>query len=226
MKGLGDSRPRHLSDSLDPPHEPLFTGPDRNPYLLSPTEAFAREARFPGQNALPGDGLFPLNNQLPPPSSTFPRIHYNSHFEVPEESPFPSHAQATKINRLPANLLDQFEKQLPIHRDGLARSSSLAGRPRPGARVLAAFATWSILSNGSSSPRRPPWRARQARSVAMGARKVAWRTARAGGPRARSGPRPGNPSGAAAPTSRAGGAPMITWMAKVALSAAAARPQD
>ena len=65
MKGLGDSRPRHLSDSLDPPHEPLFAGPDRNPYLLSPTEAFAREARFPGQNALPGDGLFPLNNQLP-----------------------------------------------------------------------------------------------------------------------------------------------------------------
>uniref|UniRef100_G1P5R4 DLG associated protein 4 n=1 Tax=Myotis lucifugus TaxID=59463 RepID=G1P5R4_MYOLU len=107
-------------DSLDPPHEPLFAGPDRNPYLLSPTEAFAREARFPGQNALPGDSLFPLNNQLPPPSSTFPRIHYNSHFEVPEESPFPSHAQATKINRLPANLLDQFEKQLPIHRDGFS----------------------------------------------------------------------------------------------------------
>ncbi|ERE71710.1 disks large-associated protein 4 isoform 4 [Cricetulus griseus] len=120
MKGLGDSRPRHLSDSLDPPHEPLFAGPDRNPYLLSPTEAFAREARFPGQNTLPGDSLFPLNNQLPPPSSTFPRIHYNSHFEVPEESPFPSHAQATKINRLPANLLDQFEKQLPIHRDGFS----------------------------------------------------------------------------------------------------------
>ncbi|CAH6776910.1 Dlgap4 [Phodopus roborovskii] len=120
MKGLGDSRPRHLSDSLDPSHEPLFAGPDRNPYLLSPTEAFAREARFPGQNTLSGDGLFPLNNQLPPPSSTFPRIHYNSHFEVPEESPFPSHAQATKINRLPANLLDQFEKQLPIHRDGFS----------------------------------------------------------------------------------------------------------
>ncbi|XP_005384798.1 PREDICTED: disks large-associated protein 4 isoform X2 [Chinchilla lanigera] len=120
MKGLGDSRPRHLSDSLDPPHEPLFAGPDHNPYLLSPTEAFTREARFPGQNTLPGDGLFPLNNQLPPPSSTFPRIHYNSHFEVPEESPFPSHAQATKINRLPANLLDQFEKQLPIHRDGFS----------------------------------------------------------------------------------------------------------
>ncbi|VTJ69622.1 Hypothetical predicted protein [Marmota monax] len=120
MKGLGDNRPRHLSDSLDPPHEPLFAGPDRNPYLLSPTEAFTREARFPGQNTLPGDGLFPLNNQLPPPSSTFPRIHYNSHFEVPEESPFPSHAQATKINRLPANLLDQFEKQLPIHRDGFS----------------------------------------------------------------------------------------------------------
>uniref|UniRef100_A0A8V1A5Y3 DLG associated protein 4 n=1 Tax=Gallus gallus TaxID=9031 RepID=A0A8V1A5Y3_CHICK len=119
MKGLGDNRSRHLSDNLDSPQDSLYAPQDRNPYLLSPTDSFTMDPRFPAQNALHGDCLLPLNNQISN-SSTFPRIHYNSHFEVPDENPFPSHAQATKINRLPANLLDQFEKQLPIHRDGFS----------------------------------------------------------------------------------------------------------
>ncbi|NXC37861.1 DLGP4 protein, partial [Penelope pileata] len=119
MKGLGDNRSRHLSDNLDSPQESLYAPQDRNPYLLSPTDSFTMDPRFPAQNTLHGDCLLPLNNQISN-SSTFPRIHYNSHFEVPDENPFPSHAQATKINRLPANLLDQFEKQLPIHRDGFS----------------------------------------------------------------------------------------------------------
>ncbi|NWY05011.1 DLGP4 protein, partial [Nothoprocta ornata] len=119
MKGLGDNRSRHLSDNLDSPQDSLFAPQDRNPYLLSPTDSYTMDPRFPAQNTLHGDCLLPLNNQISN-SSTFPRIHYNSHFEVPDENPFPSHAQATKINRLPANLLDQFEKQLPIHRDGFS----------------------------------------------------------------------------------------------------------
>ncbi|NXG62355.1 DLGP4 protein, partial [Hemiprocne comata] len=119
MKGLGDNRSRHLSDNLDSPQDSLYTPQDRNPYLLSPTDSFTMDPRFPAQNTLHGDCLLPLNNQISN-SSTFPRIHYNSHFEVPDDNPFPSHAQATKINRLPANLLDQFEKQLPIHRDGFS----------------------------------------------------------------------------------------------------------
>ncbi|NXG69435.1 DLGP4 protein, partial [Baryphthengus martii] len=119
MKGLGDNRSRHLSDNLDSPQDSLYAPQDRNPYLLSPTDSFTMDTRFPAQNALHGDCLLPLNNQISN-SSTFPRIHYNSHFEVPDDNPFPSHAQATKINRLPANLLDQFEKQLPIHRDGFS----------------------------------------------------------------------------------------------------------
>ncbi|KAK2512245.1 disks large-associated protein 4 isoform X6 [Columba livia] len=119
MKGLGDNRSRHLSDNLDSPQDSLYAPQDRNPYLLSPTDSFAMDPRFPAQNTLHGDCLLPLNNQISN-SSTFPRIHYNSHFEVPDDNPFPSHAQATKINRLPANLLDQFEKQLPIHRDGFS----------------------------------------------------------------------------------------------------------
>ncbi|NXH16323.1 DLGP4 protein, partial [Bucco capensis] len=119
MKGLGDNRSRHLSDNLDSPQDSLYAPQDRNPYLLSPTDSFTMDSRFPAQNPLHGDCLLPLNNQISN-SSTFPRIHYNSHFEVPDDNPFPSHAQATKINRLPANLLDQFEKQLPIHRDGFS----------------------------------------------------------------------------------------------------------
>ncbi|XP_054130841.1 disks large-associated protein 4 isoform X4 [Melozone crissalis] len=119
MKGLGDNRSRHLSENLDSPQDSLYAPQDRNPYLLSPTDSFTMDPRFPAQNTVHGDCLLPLNNQISN-SSTFPRIHYNSHFEVPDENPFPSHAQATKINRLPANLLDQFEKQLPIHRDGFS----------------------------------------------------------------------------------------------------------
>ncbi|XP_074013781.1 disks large-associated protein 4 isoform X3 [Numenius arquata] len=119
MKGLGDNRSRHLSDNLDSPQDSLYAPQDRNPYLLSPTDSFTMDPRFPAQNTLHSDCLLPLNNQISN-SSTFPRIHYNSHFEVPDDNPFPSHAQATKINRLPANLLDQFEKQLPIHRDGFS----------------------------------------------------------------------------------------------------------
>ncbi|NWR51800.1 DLGP4 protein, partial [Regulus satrapa] len=119
MKGLGDNRSRHLSDNLDSPQDSLYAHQDRNPYLLSPTDSFTMDPRFPAQNTVHGDCLLPLNNQISN-SSTFPRIHYNSHFEVPDDNPFPSHAQATKINRLPANLLDQFEKQLPIHRDGFS----------------------------------------------------------------------------------------------------------
>ncbi|NWZ64621.1 DLGP4 protein, partial [Acrocephalus arundinaceus] len=119
MKGLGDNRSRHLSDNLDSPQDSLYAPQDRNPYLLSPTDSFTMDPRFPAQNTVHGDCLLPLNNQISN-SSTFPRIHYNSHFEVPDDNPFPSHAQATKINRLPANLLDQFEKQLPIHREGFS----------------------------------------------------------------------------------------------------------
>ncbi|XP_070797794.1 disks large-associated protein 4 isoform X3 [Pituophis catenifer annectens] len=119
MKGLGDNRSRHLSDNLDSPQDSLYATQDRNPYLLSPTDSYSMDPRFSTPNSLHSDCLLPLNNQISN-SSTFPRIHYNSHFEVPDENPFPSHAQATKINRLPANLLDQFEKQLPIHRDGFS----------------------------------------------------------------------------------------------------------
>ncbi|XP_028997468.1 disks large-associated protein 2 isoform X12 [Betta splendens] len=73
-------------------------------------------------------------------SSTFPRMHYSSQYydsatrddcaAITASATSPavaaaaaaaaasSHHAGTKSNRLPANLLDQFEKQLPLHRDG------------------------------------------------------------------------------------------------------------
>ncbi|XP_068119508.1 disks large-associated protein 4 isoform X1 [Hyperolius riggenbachi] len=129
MKGLGDARSRHLSGNLDTHSDSLYIQPERTPYLISSTEAYPPEPRYP-DNSLHPDCLYPLNNQLSN-SSTFPRIHFNSHYEPPEETPpYPTpHAQPAKINRLPASLLDQFEKQLPIHRDGFSTLQFQRGAP-------------------------------------------------------------------------------------------------
>uniref|UniRef100_A0A3P9JHN7 Discs, large (Drosophila) homolog-associated protein 2a n=1 Tax=Oryzias latipes TaxID=8090 RepID=A0A3P9JHN7_ORYLA len=48
-------------------------------------------------------------------SSTFPRMHYGSDSRDDGSS---SQGGSGKMNRIPANLLDQFEKQMPLHRDG------------------------------------------------------------------------------------------------------------
>ncbi|XP_043566521.1 disks large-associated protein 4-like isoform X1 [Chiloscyllium plagiosum] len=119
MKGLGGNRSRHLSDNCEPTSDQMYptTTPERNPYLLSPADTYQMEHhRFPTTSTLQGDCLLPLNNQIA--SSTFPRIHYNSHFDLQDDCSFTPNTSTSKINRIPANLLDQFEKQLPIHRDG------------------------------------------------------------------------------------------------------------
>ncbi|KAM4692872.1 disks large-associated protein 4 isoform 2-T4 [Discoglossus pictus] len=130
MKGLGDARGRHLSGNLDSHPDSLYIQQERTPYLISSTEPYPPEPRFPPENSLHPDCLYPLNNQLSN-SSTFPRIHFNSHYEPPEETPpYPTpHAPPAKINRLPASLLDQFEKQLPIHRDGFSTLQFQRGVP-------------------------------------------------------------------------------------------------
>ncbi|XP_045079738.1 disks large-associated protein 4-like isoform X2 [Coregonus clupeaformis] len=104
MKGLGAKRNRHLSDSCDPtqgPPEPLYphqasTLP-RSPYLLSPTSMDHYGTMDPrnynpsmdaqnNQGSLPPDYSLPLNNQLSN-SSTFPHVHYNSHYDPSDFSP-------------------------------------------------------------------------------------------------------------------------------------------
>uniref|UniRef100_G3NUF3 DLG associated protein 2 n=1 Tax=Gasterosteus aculeatus aculeatus TaxID=481459 RepID=G3NUF3_GASAC len=62
-------------------------------------------------------------------SSTFPRMHYGSGAresggntsggrDSRDDGGSSSHGGSGKMNRIPPNLLDQFEKQMPLHRDG------------------------------------------------------------------------------------------------------------
>ncbi|MCJ8729516.1 hypothetical protein PDJAM_G00107340 [Pangasius djambal] len=174
MKGYTPHRTRYLSD-CDPPHSPSRLDPlyppsasstlSHQPYIV-PSSTMDHYGALephhfsnsPSSGGLPPDCLMSLNNQLST-SSTFPRIHYNSHFEQGDFSPpggdniggistgtlgtsmsigmgmnmglgagrtamitsgSATISGAGKMNRLPANLLDQFEKQLPGQRDGFS----------------------------------------------------------------------------------------------------------
>ncbi|XP_067314946.1 disks large-associated protein 4 isoform X3 [Pseudorasbora parva] len=169
MKGYTPQRTRHLSncepprspshlDPLYPPsasstlsHSPFFVPAAMDHYGTLDPHHFSPS---PGPGGLPPDCLMPLNNQLSS-SSTFPRIHYNSHFDQGEfghsaadsiggistgtlgtsmsmgmglgvgrtamiTSGSATISGAGKMNRLPPNLLDQFEKQLPGQPDGFS----------------------------------------------------------------------------------------------------------
>ncbi|XP_017553400.1 disks large-associated protein 4 isoform X2 [Pygocentrus nattereri] len=172
MKGYTPQRSRHLSD-CEPPRSPVHLDPlyppsasstlSRTPYLLPGAMdhygALDPHHFSPSPSpGLPPDCLLPLNNQLSS-SSTFPRIHYNSHYEQGDFSPpggdsiggistgtlgtsmsmgmgmgmglgvgrttmitsgSATISGAGKMNRLPPNLLDQFEKQLPGQQDGFS----------------------------------------------------------------------------------------------------------
>uniref|UniRef100_A0A8C1NFU4 DLG associated protein 4 n=1 Tax=Cyprinus carpio TaxID=7962 RepID=A0A8C1NFU4_CYPCA len=123
MKSLGANHSRHLSDTCDPtvgPQEPLCPlAPDPHAaFLLSPTvnhyttlDPHLHHFPVSTPTTLQSDCLLPLNNQLTN-SSTFPRLHYTHHFEIV--------FTAAKMNRLPANLLDQLERHLPLQRDGFS----------------------------------------------------------------------------------------------------------
>ncbi|XP_049646286.1 disks large-associated protein 2 isoform X1 [Suncus etruscus] len=128
MKGLaaGRSPPQLCSGhtcGLVPPedcelaHDHLHLAQDpRPPYLLSPTDSCPLEHHCSPHSSVHSEGmLVPMALGAHVSSSTFPRMHYSSHFDARDDCM--GHA-ATKMNRIPANLLDQFEKQLPLHRDG------------------------------------------------------------------------------------------------------------
>ncbi|KAM8832532.1 discs large associated protein 2b [Spinachia spinachia] len=116
-------------------------------YLLSPTESCPMDFhhRYSPRSSIHSDCMMMAPVMMPQAaehisSSTFPRMHYSSPYYDPASrddcaaitasatSPAvaaaaaaaaaSSHFAGTKSNRLPANLLDQFEKQLPLHRDG------------------------------------------------------------------------------------------------------------
>uniref|UniRef100_A0A8C9Z471 DLG associated protein 2 n=1 Tax=Sander lucioperca TaxID=283035 RepID=A0A8C9Z471_SANLU len=122
MKGLSGSRSQHqipLPYGLDyDPHVHdlhAHHGSDsrHSSYLLSPTESCPMDFhhRYSPRSSIHSDCMMMSPVMMPTvavsehiSSSTFPRMHYSS--------------QYSSSNRLPANLLDQFEKQVPLHRDG------------------------------------------------------------------------------------------------------------
>uniref|UniRef100_A0A672RFP5 DLG associated protein 4 n=1 Tax=Sinocyclocheilus grahami TaxID=75366 RepID=A0A672RFP5_SINGR len=130
MKGLGANRSRHLSDTCDPtagPQEPLFPlAPDPHAaFLLSPTvnhyatlDPHLHHFPVSTPTTLQSDCLLPFNNQLTP-SSTFPRLHYTNQPEQINKCAV-LNSYLTHMNRLPANLLDQLERHLPLQHDGFS----------------------------------------------------------------------------------------------------------
>ncbi|XP_062054967.1 disks large-associated protein 2 [Lepus europaeus] len=129
MKGLSASRsaaPLCSSHTcgLTPPgdfehsHGHLHHGPEaRPPYLLSPTDGCPVEHhRCSPRSSIHSECVVTPVALGEHVSSTFPRMHYSSHYDARDTCAV-AHT-STKANRIPANLLDQFEKQLPLHRDG------------------------------------------------------------------------------------------------------------
>ncbi|KAM6281779.1 disks large-associated protein 1 isoform 1-T1 [Porphyrio hochstetteri] len=117
MKGLSSNRSHHHGVACDPPCDSLPHHPDRKPYLLNPVDPHpADHPYYTQRNSFQAECMVPYNDQIA--SSTFPRRHYNSHHELKDECALVPHGTANKTNRIPANLLDQFERQLPLNRDG------------------------------------------------------------------------------------------------------------
>ncbi|XP_055041405.2 discs, large (Drosophila) homolog-associated protein 2b [Misgurnus anguillicaudatus] len=114
----------------------------RHSYLLSPTETCVMDFhhRLSPRSSIHSDCMImspvALTSTAPADhvsSSTFPRMHYSSQYYDPAAredcaaitasatsaaATSGPHHGSSKSNRIPANLLDQFEKQLPLHRDG------------------------------------------------------------------------------------------------------------
>lgn len=133
---------------FDRPHDihGVHSSDIRHTYLLSPTDSCAMDyqhhQRYSPRSSIHSDCMMLSPTVLQPTrtadhmsSSTFPRMHYGSQYydSASREdcatittsatsgaavSSFASHHAVSKSNRIPANLLDQFEKQLPVHREG------------------------------------------------------------------------------------------------------------
>uniref|UniRef100_A0A8C7E559 DLG associated protein 1 n=1 Tax=Naja naja TaxID=35670 RepID=A0A8C7E559_NAJNA len=117
MKGLSGSRSHHHGVACEPVCDSLIHHSDRKPYLLNPMDHHpADHTYYTQRNSFQGECMAPYSDQIA--SSTFPRRHYNSHKELKDECALVPHGTTSKGNRIPPNLLDQFERQLPLNRDG------------------------------------------------------------------------------------------------------------
>ncbi|XP_045430203.1 disks large-associated protein 1 isoform X2 [Pipistrellus kuhlii] len=127
MKGLSGSRSHHHGVTCDSAcdshhHHHHHQDHHRKPYQLSPVEQHpehhpADHPYYTQRNSFQAECAGPFSDPLA--SSTFPRRHYTSQQELKDEcAALVPRTLATKANRLPPNLLDQFERQLPLGRDG------------------------------------------------------------------------------------------------------------
>uniref|UniRef100_A0A671MWB4 Discs, large (Drosophila) homolog-associated protein 2b n=1 Tax=Sinocyclocheilus anshuiensis TaxID=1608454 RepID=A0A671MWB4_9TELE len=141
MKGLSGGRAPHQIPTLPPCglvecehlHDlhGMHVSDLRHSYLLSPTDTCAMDFhhRLSPRSSIHSDCMImspvALTSTAPADhisSSTFPRMHYNSQYYDPAAredcAAISTSATSAASNRIPANLLDQFEKHLPLHRDG------------------------------------------------------------------------------------------------------------
>ncbi|XP_072426452.1 disks large-associated protein 1 isoform X1 [Chiloscyllium punctatum] len=117
MKGLSSNRGQHHATNCDPLCDTLSHHQERKPYILNPVDSHHDDHSYcPQRNSFHSECTVPFSDQIS--SSTFPRRHYSSQHDLKEECALVPAPSSNKTNRIPANLLDQFERQLPIRRDG------------------------------------------------------------------------------------------------------------
>ncbi|XP_051796318.1 disks large-associated protein 1 isoform X3 [Acanthochromis polyacanthus] len=125
MKGLSSSRSHHHTVTCDPSYDSMTLGhSDRRSYILNPGEAHpADHPCYTQRNSFQSE----CNAYPDLASCTFPRRHYSSHHELKEECgavvPYTVPTGSSKggggnNNRIPSNLLEQFESQAPLRREG------------------------------------------------------------------------------------------------------------
>ncbi|XP_027860576.1 disks large-associated protein 1 isoform X2 [Xiphophorus couchianus] len=124
MKGLSNSRSHHTV-TCDPSYDSMTLGhANRRSYILNQGEAHPTENPCYTQRS-----AFQTECSAYPDltSCTFPRRHYSSHHELKEECsamvPYTGPTGSCKgsggnNNRIPSNLLEQFETQAPLRREG------------------------------------------------------------------------------------------------------------
>uniref|UniRef100_A0A673JRF9 Disks large-associated protein 1 n=1 Tax=Sinocyclocheilus rhinocerous TaxID=307959 RepID=A0A673JRF9_9TELE len=117
MKGLSSSRSHHHVVTCDPSFDSMGHHLDHKPYLISQID-----------NPHPVDHSYysqrsPYQPDCVVPYGTFPRRHYSSQHELKDETAVvPYTGGGVPANkgqqRIPITLLDQFDRQLPVPRDG------------------------------------------------------------------------------------------------------------
>ncbi|KAJ8010198.1 hypothetical protein DPEC_G00072510 [Dallia pectoralis] len=124
-KDLSSSRSHHHTVTCDPSYDSMTLGRQTRPYLLNPGETHPADHPYYAQRSSFQSecGAYP---ELA--SSTFPRRQYTSHHELKDECavvPYTGGQGGTtkgfgggNNNRIPSNLLEQFERQAPVRREG------------------------------------------------------------------------------------------------------------